>query len=653
MTSNNRGTAKNKMKEYQKMTVEELLNKKKEIMVEQEKLRKKFDIISYIRLVIFIAFVIFIYLGISEKNTVELIISAALVVCFVVCIVLHSKIDEQREALTAKDEVITRFISRITGKWTAFEDTGAEFIKPENTVVTDLDLMGQGSLYQMISIAHTFDGRKRLAGRLAKRKIDISKVKDRNAAITELSSKKDFLIDLETVLIRMFKRKIRSKEDDILDEALTEADFVDASKERADVAQVSADVPKAASGKQDIEDMAGNHSGQNPAVYLVVSVLILIINIAAIVVAALGLFKFPMAVIGGALILGNIIAAAMGSKAGQLAQVIYSYGVRADDYEKILKALAEENFNSAMLASMTDEIRKNDGILSGFKGLKIIGGMQNISFNPLFHFILNGFMGWSLLTAFFAAKWNERYSDVLIKAKKIIGSFEELSSFAVLSVVRNTVTPELSESAKPFVKAVEAYHPLITPEKVVANSAEINDKVTVITGSNMSGKTTFLRTIAINMVLGFAGANVCAKSFSASYMRIFTSMRVSDDAVNGISTFFAEILRIKEMAEYIKKEQELPAACFIDEIFKGTNSADRIVGAENALTKLSEGNALTMVSTHDFELCDLKDAEGHNVTNHHFEEYYEGDEIRFDYKIKDGRCTTRNAMALLRMAGLS
>ena len=111
--------------------------------------------------------------------------------------------------------------------------------------------------------------------------------------------------------------------------------------------------------------------------------------------------------------------------------------------------------------------------------------------------------------------------------------------------------------------------------------------MTVITGSNMSGKTTFLRTAAVNLALAFIGANVCAEKFETSYMRIFTSMRVNDDVAGGISTFYAEILRIKEMAEYIKNSSDdIPAACFIDEIFKGTNSADRIVGATEALQKL-------------------------------------------------------------------
>ena len=106
------------------------------------------------------------------------------------------------------------------------------------------------------------------------------------------------------------------------------------------------------------------------------------------------------------------------------------------------------------------------------------------------------------------------------------------------------------------------------------------------------------------------------------------------------------------MAEYVASNSDLPALCLIDEIFKGTNSADRIVGAEQALRKLSAGNAMVIVTTHDFELCELKTESGKDADNYHFEEYYENSELRFDYTIKDGRCTTRNAMAILKMAGL-
>ena len=165
----------------------------------------------------------------------------------------------------------------------------------------------------------------------------------------------------------------------------------------------------------------------------------------------------------------------------------------------------------------------------------------------------------------------------------------------------------------------------------------------------MSGKTTFLRTVAVNLVLAYLGAPVCAKRLSATYMRLFTSMRVKDDVAHGISTFYAEILRIKEMAKY--RQEDMPMLCLIDEIFKGTNSADRIVGAREVIVKLAGENCMTVVSTHDFELCDMKDGHGIPAVNYHFQEYYEGDALRFDYKIRDGRCTTTNARAILRMAG--
>ena len=165
----------------------------------------------------------------------------------------------------------------------------------------------------------------------------------------------------------------------------------------------------------------------------------------------------------------------------------------------------------------------------------------------------------------------------------------------------------------------------------------------------MSGKTTFLRTLAINLALLYMGAPVCAKEFKASYMKIFTSMRVTDDVAHGISTFYAEILRIKTMSEYKKINQ--PMLCLIDEIFKGTNSADRIVGAKGVITGLSAPNTMVIVSTHDFELCALAKEDGSQVTNYHFEEYYQDDQLKFDYKIKDGRCTTTNARAILKMAG--
>ena len=147
-----------------------------------------------------------------------------------------------------------------------------------------------------------------------------------------------------------------------------------------------------------------------------------------------------------------------------------------------------------------------------------------------------------------------------------------------------------------------------------------------------------------------SGAPVCAGSFQLTPLCVFTSIRVTDDITRGLSTFYAELLRIKSMMDFSKKKT--PMLICIDEIFKGTNSADRIIGAREAIRHLTNRWCITLVSTHDFELCELQSPNDTPVENYHFEEHYEDDKILFDYTLKAGRCQTTNAKYLLRMAGI-
>ncbi len=191
-------------------------------------------------------------------------------------------------------------------------------------------------------------------------------------------------------------------------------------------------------------------------------------------------------------------------------------------------------------------------------------------------------------------------------------------------------------------------HPLIQIEERVNNNINIMDNILVITGSNMSGKTTFLRTIGINSVLLNAGTVTISESFKSPIMKIYTSMRVTDDLKNKISTFYAELLRIKEILDYGKTH---PNTLFlIDEIFKGTNSKDRILGAKNVLLNLNQLGLVGAITTHDFELCEL---DLHpRILNYHFAEDYVEGKISFDYKIKKGRSTSTNARYLMELVGI-
>ena len=192
---------------------------------------------------------------------------------------------------------------------------------------------------------------------------------------------------------------------------------------------------------------------------------------------------------------------------------------------------------------------------------------------------------------------------------------------------------------------------MLIPEKdSIANSIDLTPSLNIITGSNMSGKTTWLRTLASACILTYAGAPVCATRFAITPMTVLTSIRVNDDMANGISTFYAELTRIKAMITEAEQNKQL--FLVIDEIFKGTNSADRIICAKTALDHLTMRNVITMVSTHDFELCRIEVGSELPVNNYHFEEHYRDNELVFDYLMKDGPCQTTNAQFLLKMVGI-
>jgi DNA mismatch repair ATPase MutS len=225
-------------------------------------------------------------------------------------------------------------------------------------------------------------------------------------------------------------------------------------------------------------------------------------------------------------------------------------------------------------------------------------------------------------------------------------------SLAVVGQTReNCCFPELLTESAPRLQARDLQHLLLDEAQGVPNDIEVRSETRIITGSNMSGKTTFLRTLASSVVLAWAGAPVCAAQFGLTRLHVFTSIRVTDDITKGLSTFYAELLRIKSMVEFAKKKT--PMLICIDEIFKGTNSADRIIGARAAIERLTGPQNITLVSTHDFELCDLLSPNDTPVTNYHFAETYDVEgHIHFDFRLQPGRCQTTNAKYLLRLAGI-
>ena len=185
------------------------------------------------------------------------------------------------------------------------------------------------------------------------------------------------------------------------------------------------------------------------------------------------------------------------------------------------------------------------------------------------------------------------------------------------------------------------YHPLV--KNCVSNSIQMNGGI-ILTGSNMSGKTTFMRTLGVCQTLYNAKGLIPAYSYVSTNYNIYTSLRANDMLSEGISTFYAEILRMKDINSAIKEKKNL---ILVDEIFKGTNASERIDASFKVIDKFNSYNQLFIISTHDFELCSAN-----NIENYHFNETYIDDKISFDYKIKSGKSETKNAIYLLKMANI-
>ena len=603
---------------------EKLKAEKEATEIKTLKLKKSENTIAIMRLITFLSGIFLIYIGIDGEKIFGLA-GLILILLFIMLVRQTGKNQEEKNHLAAKEEVLRRYMFRMDDRWKKIEDDGSDFINADDTISTDLDLLGASSLYQLLNIAHTEGGRKKFAETITLRANHLENREKRLEASKELADNSELLIDFESasMSIGSIRKKIIEKQNEY------ETDD---------------------SGKM-------INSKVKTSISIFGMIIIPIMNVCSIALVAFG--KIPVSSIFITFLFGLIMTTVI-NKIVVIDDIdLMAASESSDDYLKLLRYISGTEYKSEILSKMKNDIDGNAGMMKAINQMLRIQQLKNFSYNPILEMILDGFLGWDLYLSFASERWTRKHNNVFKDASELISKFEELGGLAVIRLIRNTTDPDLYflNGSEPVIDASDIAHPLINIEKSIVNSVHLDNEITVITGSNMSGKTTFMRTLALNFILTYAGTGVTARYFKCPVMRIFTSMRVHDDVANGISTFYAEILRIKYMADYVAQEKNddemIPAICFIDEIFKGTNSADRIVGAEEAVKKIGTNNNMVLVTTHDFELCDLKTISNRPAANFHFEEHYENQNLMFDYKIKNGRCTTTNARAILRMAGLT
>ena len=560
------------------------------------------------RTVVFPVMLIVLIHGYDTGSSAERMLGGFLLLLFVVLVARHRKLERLRLLTKAYLAVTAGYLARFSGEWKSLPEDGEAYGKKKRPPDRDPHIFGTASLYQYLCAARTQAGRDRLAAALTATPRDLERTRRRQAAVVELLAHPLLCIELEARGARL--------------------------PDGHDTRALAEELAQPLKGSLKLISCIGIVFA-NACVWSCLWAIFLD-----------GPWTLPLI-----LFMFNLtVAMAFYPRTqrelaplGHMARELRLYG-------RIFYALERAPLHgeafAAVLAPLFAPVRARQA-QSRLTKLAQCAAMRR---NFVFFFLANGLLLWDLHCMAYFSHWRMQAGAAAAGWLKVWAEVEVLLSLARIGHTREVhAFPTFLAGEEPHLRAQGAM-PLVIPEEAATpNDADLTAGTLVITGSNMSGKTTYMRTLGSNAVLAYAGAPVCAESFALTPMAVYTSIQISDDLAGGISTFYAELLRIKKMMLYSKRGK--PMLILIDEIFRGTNSADRIVGAREAIRRLTLPHAITIVTTHDFELCDLG-REGVPVTNAHFEEHYEGDKILFDFKICAGRCRTTNAQYLLRMAGI-
>lgn len=577
-----------------------------------EKLTQEINRLSNLRLALFFAgcaLAVFLYM--TQRISLGLGILSLTVVSFTALVFWHQALRTKQTYLQVICEIYDQALKRIAGEWKSFPDTGENFKDPAHPYSEDLDLFGASSLFQWINTAKTFRGREKLKEWLIESTVEVSLIQKKQAAIKELA--------LNLAWRHRFMAEAR----------VTKRPLISPTP---------------------IIDWAKTY---DPA-YLRPWIVILARALPTITLTFVLLYFltskvsywFPLA---GFFIQALILFA--GRQRGKALEAVYAYKDSIKTYEKMLERFEKRSFKSEYLQELKTSLFDRDG-KKAFEQIRKLSGLAELisnRSNSMF-LVINILTLWDIQCMISLEAWKEKSGRFLGRWVDTIAELEGLTSLAIINFDHQEwALPEFDPNNS-GITAVNLGHPLLADSTANDLAIEKRSGILLITGSNMSGKSTLLRTVGINLVLAYAGAPVCAKSFSCSMLKIYSCMRVSDNLGENISSFYAELLRIKQIVSATKTEQRI--FFLLDEIFKGTNSQDRHAGAKVLIRQLSKAGAIGMVSTHDLELGELERESERKIRNYHFREFYKNDEIHFDYKLRPGISTTRNALYLIKMAGI-
>ena len=500
-----------------------------------------------------------------------------------------------------------RGLARLTGDFSKSASRGERFADPHHPFSGDLDLFGAGGLFERLCHARTREGESTLAGWLLGMDGPPAAPRRMDAAV-ELSEK----LELRERLAVMGKDLKAALHPDALRAwAVADSDLF---------------------------------PGANSWLYAANFV-------SALCVGAALYYWILSPVVLGAL----FSAAVMWRYRGRVAETLESTSQAGADLrvlEGALRLLEDSKFESEMLIEIQHRIRREGAPASDrIARLAHLSEWIDSLDSDIFRF-LNYLFLFSLHFTRAADRWRRENGALVDTWLACAGEFEALSSLAAWKFENpDTVAPKWT-SGEAALTGIALRHPLIDRQKAVVNDARLGTecRLMLVSGSNMSGKSTFLRTIGLNAVLAHAGASVPSGSLTISPLCLGASIRTVDSLQEGASRFYAELQRLKAVVDLSKQDRKL--LFLLDELLSGTNSHDRKIGAEGIVETLLRNGSIGLVTTHDLALATIAEKPGSQAVNVHFEDQIVDGRIQFDYRMKPGVVRTSNALALMRAVGL-
>lgn len=490
-------------------------------------------------------------------------------------------------------------------------DGGKECINPDHDYSYDLDLFGENSFFQFINRTATLRGKTRLAESLQNSNEDGESIKERQDAIMELAASLDW-----------------------------RQQFL-ASGSRAD--------------KSGTDDLVLLHQKSIELKHVsFLKVVLLILPLITLVLGSLWLVGIIPNQWFFLAVFSQWVLFLTYSKTISQFKKIYGLKTRLlNQYIDMLGLVENKEFKSNYLVQLKSKLYSHGKSASELtSSLQKVLNELDYSQNILVGFVLDSIFLWDIRCIYRLNKWHSRYEGYVAEWFDVIARMDALISLANLNYNHpEWALPEIVHDGR-LLQAAHLGHPLIPREKRIGNQFDLKGKeqIVIITGANMAGKSTFLRTLGVNLILASQGCKVCASSFSFTPSRLFTHMRTSDNLMKDESYFYAELLRLHQMLEMLRKGENL--FIIIDEMLKGTNSIDKLNGSVELLKQLIQYKTHCIVATHDLKLTELADQHPHVIKNQCFEVNLSNNDLEFDYKLRDGVTSTMNATFLMRKMGI-